>query len=283
MTDNLAHNPAALLRWYVDAGVDETIGDTPVDRLAKRPPAPTPVPVPAAATPAAASAQPTPMVRPASPAPVAAFAPAGTEAIASAVHLAQAATSVAELRAAVEGFDGCGLKKFASRTVFADGNSEARIMFVGEAPGADEDRQGLPFVGVSGQLLDRMLASIGLARATNAYITNIVFWRPPGNRAPTDEEIATCLPFVRRHIELVDPQVLVLVGGMSAKTLLGTATGITRLRGQWHEYESPGMSRPVPVMPLFHPAYLLRSPDQKRFAWRDLIAIKQKLAAIPPV
>jgi uracil-DNA glycosylase family 4 len=274
MTDNLAHNPSALLRWYVDAGVDETIGDAPVDRLAKRVPAAI---TPAAATPAAAPVQPTPMVRPAAP------TPAGAESVASAVHLAQAATSVAELRAAVENFDGCGLKKFASRTVFADGNSEARIMFVGEAPGADEDRQGLPFVGVSGQLLDRMLGSIGLARATNAYITNIVFWRPPGNRAPTDEEIATCLPFVRRHIELVDPQVLVLVGGMSAKTLLGTATGITRLRGQWHEYESPGMSRPVPVMPLFHPAYLLRSPDQKRFAWRDLIAIKQKLAAIPPV
>ncbi|MHB1204163.1 MAG: uracil-DNA glycosylase [Rhodospirillaceae bacterium] len=274
MIDNLAQNPAALLRWYVDAGVDETIGDAPVDRLAKRiPAAATPPPLPAAIARPAAKA----------PTPAATFAPAGTEALAGAVHLAQAATTVAELRAAVENFDGCGLKKFASRTVFADGNPAAPVMFVGEAPGADEDRQGLPFVGVSGQLLDRMLESIGLARATNAYITNIVFWRPPGNRAPTDEEIATCLPFVRRHIELVDPQVLVLVGGMSAKTLLGTATGITRLRGQWHQYESPGMSRPVPCMPLFHPAYLLRSPDQKRFAWRDLIAIKQKLAAALPV
>ena len=271
MTDTLAQNPAALLRWYMDAGVDETIGDAPVDRLAKRPPAaPVSAPNPVAARPAIPAASPT-------------FAPAGMEAVAGAVHLAQAAASVAELRAAVEGFDGCGLKKFASRTVFADGNPQAPVMFVGEAPGADEDRQGLPFVGVSGQLLDRMLASIGLTRATNAYITNIVFWRPPGNRAPTDEEIATCLPFVRRHIELVDPQVLVLVGGLSAKTLLGTATGITRLRGQWHQYETPGMSRPVPTMPLFHPAYLLRSPEQKRFAWRDLIAIRQKLAAQPSV
>ena len=269
MTENLAQNPAALLRWYVDAGVDETIGDSPVDRLAKRAAPAATVPV----TPAPA----TPIARPAASAPPVAFAP--SEALAGAVHLAQAATTVAELRAAVESYDGCGLKKFASRTVFADGNPQAPVMFVGEAPGVDEDRQGLPFVGVSGKLLDRMLASVGLARETNAYITNIVFWRPPGNRAPTDEEIATCLPFVRRHIELVDPQVLVLVGGMSAKTLLGKSTGITRLRGQWHEYETPGMSRPVPCMALFHPAYLLRSPEQKRFAWRDLIAIKQKLAA----
>ena len=283
MTENLAQNPAALLRWYVDAGVDETIGESPVDRLAKRAPSP-PAATAAAAAVAPATAPSASLTRPAVAAPApAAFAPSGTEAITSAVHLAQAATTVEELRAAVESYDGCGLKKFASRTVFADGNPRAPVMFVGEAPGADEDRQGLPFVGVSGKLLDRMLGSVGLARDTNAYITNIVFWRPPGNRAPTDEEIATCLPFVRRHIELVDPQVLVLVGGMSAKTLLGTATGITRLRGHWHQYESPGMSRPVPCMALFHPAYLLRSPDQKRFAWRDLISIKQKLATIPPV
>ncbi|MBX7197853.1 MAG: uracil-DNA glycosylase [Rhodospirillaceae bacterium] len=268
MTDGLSENPAALLRWYIDAGVDECIGDAPVDRLTKRAPAP--------ATPSAAAPAPVTM-RPAMPVPAA--MPADADALAAAVRAAQAATTVAELRAAVEGYDGCGLKKFASRTVFADGNPEAPVMFVGEAPGADEDRQGLPFVGVSGKLLDRMLASIGLARETNAYITNIVFWRPPGNRAPTDEEIACCLPFVRRHIELVDPQVLVLVGGMSAKTLLGKPTGITRLRGHWYEYETPGLPRPVPTTALFHPAYLLRSPDQKRFAWRDLISIKQKLAA----
>lgn len=278
MTDGLSQNPAALLRWYLDAGVDECIGDAPVDRLTKRAPAPQP----AAAQPAAAAATaPAPIVlRAATPS---AALPMDVDAITSAVQAAQAATTVAELRAAVESYEGCGLKKFASRAVFADGNPQAPVMFVGEAPGADEDRQGLPFVGVSGKLLDRMLASIGLARETNAYITNIVFWRPPGNRAPTDEEIACCLPFVRRHIELVDPQVLVLVGGMSAKTLLGKPTGITRLRGHWYEYETPGLSRPVPTTALFHPAYLLRSPDQKRFAWRDLIAIKQKLASIPPV
>lgn len=274
MTDTLSDNPAALLRWYIDAGVDECIGDAPVDRLTKRPALPAAAVLPVTA--------PAPLAaRPAVP-PVAAL-PTDTDAIASAVRMAQAAATVAELKVAVESYDGCGLKKFASRAVFADGNPEAPVMFVGEAPGADEDRQGLPFVGVSGQLLDRMLASIGLSRATNAYITNIVFWRPPGNRAPTDEEIACCLPFVRRHIELVDPQVLVLVGGMSAKTLLGKPTGITRLRGHWYEYETPGLSRPVPCTALFHPAYLLRSPDQKRFAWRDLISIKQKLAATPAV
>lgn len=273
MTDGFSENPAALLRWYIDAGVDECIGDAPVDRLAKRSPA-----QPASAPTAAVA--PT-IMRPTVQAPVS--LPMDTDAIAGAVHMAQAATTVADLRAAVESYDGCGLKKFASRTVFADGNPRAPVMFVGEAPGADEDRQGLPFVGVSGKLLDRMLASIGLTRETNAYITNIVFWRPPGNRAPTDEEIACCLPFVRRHIELVDPQVLVLVGGMSAKTLLGKPTGITRLRGHWYEYETPGLPRPIPTTALFHPAYLLRSPDQKRFAWRDLIAVKQKLAAAAPV
>jgi uracil-DNA glycosylase family 4 len=277
--DSLSSDPAALLRWYLDAGVDETIGDAPVDRF--KPAPPKQAVVPSSIAPAPASA----MVR--APAPTAAsrvsapISPPVPDA--TATHFAQAATTVAELRAAVEAFDGCGLKKFASRTVFADGNPEARIMFIGEAPGADEDRQGLPFVGASGKLLDKMLGSIGLDRATNAYITNIIFWRPPGNREPTHEEIAVCLPFVQRHIELVDPAVLVFLGGPSSKTLLATANGITKIRGRWHEYQTPGLSRPVPAMPLFHPAYLLRSPQQKRLAWRDLLAIKQKLAEAPKV
>jgi uracil-DNA glycosylase len=262
-TDSLSADPAALLRWYADAGVDEAIGDHTIDRFKAAPSAPAVAAPPAISKPAPASVR----------APV--QLPQSGDS--SATHLAQAAHSVAELKAVVESYTGCGLKQFASRTVFADGNPEARVMFIGEAPGADEDRQGLPFVGVSGKLLDRMLASIGLNRATNAYITNVVFWRPPGNRAPTDEEIAACLPFVVRHIELVDPAVLVFVGGLSAKTLLAKAIGITKLRGHWHEYESPGLPRPVPAMALFHPAYLLRSPQQKRLAWRDLLAIKQKL------
>lgn len=250
MADLSLSDPAALLRWYADAGVDECIGEAPVDRFKPVPPA-----APAAV----------PVITPPVP-------PAGPGA-----HPADAAVSVAELKAAVEAFEGCGLKQFASRTVFADGNPAARVMFVGEAPGADEDRQGLPFVGVSGKLLDRMIESIGLSRAESAYITNVVFWRPPGNRAPTDEEIAICLPFVRRHIELVNPKVLVLVGGLSAKTLLSTALGITRVRGRWHDYQTPGLAAPIPAMPLFHPAYLLRSPQQKRLAWRDLLAIRERL------
>jgi uracil-DNA glycosylase len=267
-TDSLGQDPAALLRWYVDAGVDEAIGDETVDRYKAPPPRALAVPAaPAVSVAPPAAAKQVPIQR-------SVVLPPSD---AGATHLAQAATTVEELRAAVESYTGCGLKQFASRTVFADGNPKSRVMFVGEAPGADEDRQGLPFVGVSGKLLDQMLASIGLDRATNAYITNVVFWRPPGNRAPTDEEIASCLPFVARHIELVDPAVLVCVGGLATKTLLATPLGITKIRGRWHNYETPGLPRPVPTMPLFHPAYLLRSPQQKRFAWRDLLAIKQKL------
>jgi uracil-DNA glycosylase len=269
--DNLASNPQALLRWYLDAGVEEAVGDVPLDRYNLTPPPRVPAPQPA---PQAEPSAPLPPARPSMSLPTASDP--------SATHLAQAAQSVDELKAAVESYTGCGLKQFASRTVFADGNPEARIMLIGEAPGADEDRQGLPFVGVSGKLLDRMLESVGISRASNAYITNIVFWRPPGNRAPTDEEVAACLPFVTRHIELVDPAVLVCVGGLAAKTLLAKALGITRLRGHWYEYETPGLARPVPTTALFHPAYLLRSPQQKRFAWRDLLAIKQKLDESAP-
>ena len=265
--DSLANDPVALLRWYVDAGVDETIGEAPVDRFKAPPPKALVIPAPVAA--------PIPAV---ARAPISVPVPPPMVADATAAHLAQACTTIAELRATVESFEGCGLKKFAKSTVFAEGNPEARIMFIGEAPGADEDRQGLPFVGASGKLLDKMLASIGLSRAANAYITNIIFWRPPGNREPTHEEIASCLPFVQRHIELVDPAVLVCLGGPSAKTILATANGITKLRGKWHDYQTPGLPRPIPAMPLFHPAYLLRSPQQKRLAWRDLLAIKQKLA-----
>ncbi|MBM3515125.1 MAG: uracil-DNA glycosylase [Alphaproteobacteria bacterium] len=246
---------SAVLRWHVDVGVDETIGDAPIDRYQPAKPALTPsAPVP----------------------PVLASMPATA---ASSAHLAQACTTIDQLRVAVEGYDGCALKTFASRTVFADGMPTARVMIVGEAPGEDEDRQGKPFVGVSGRLLDRMLASVGLTRATNTYISNVVFWRPPGNRKPTAEEVAQCLPFVQRHIELIDPAVLVLVGGASATALLANAQGITRLRGKWFDYETPGLSRPVPTMATFHPAYLLRSPQQKRLAWRDLIAVKERLDA----
>ena len=160
--------------------------------------------------------------------------------------------------------------------VFADGNPEARVMMIGEAPGAEEDRQGRPFVGVSGRLLDRMLACIGLDRSS-VYITNMLFWRPPGNRTPTAAEIASCHPFTERHIELVAPDYLVLVGGMSAKNLLARSEGILRLRGQWRPYQHSGLPRPIPALPTLHPAYLLRQPQQKRLAWRDLLSLHRAL------
>jgi DNA polymerase len=181
----------------------------------------------------------------------------------------------------VTAFDGCALKRTATTTVFADGVPAARLMFVGEAPGADEDRIGRPFVGASGQLLDRMLSFIGVSRATNFYITNIAFWRPPGNREPSSEEVALCLPFVHRHIELARPSVLVCLGGPAAKTLLGRVEGITRLRGRWFDFRTPGMAErgepAIATLATFHPAYLLRTPAAKREAWRDLLALKSRL------
>ncbi len=258
------HDALMTLRWLVEAGADEAIADAPVDRYAA------PEQPPAAPAPTPTQTAPAPSPAPAAPAPE---APPATRAGA---ELAAAADSIDALRAALDAFDACPLKRTAMNTVFADGNPEADVMFVGEAPGADEDRQGLPFVGVSGQLLDRMIGAIGLDRST-AYITNILPWRPPGNRNPTTAEIAMCLPFVERHIELAHPKVLVLVGGTSAKTLLGRSEGITRLRGQWQRYSSPGLPAPIDALALFHPAYLLRTPGQKRAAWRDLLALREKL------
>ena len=271
------------LRWQIEMGADEAIGDAPVDRFSASVRSSAPgagAPAPTAPARPAAPASP-PVVRPAAavvrPAPLeAAASPSGAAAIASARALAEKATTIAELEAAVRAFDGCALKATASNTVFADGNPQAKVMLVGEAPGADEDRQGKPFVGASGQLLYRMMKWIGLDR-TSFYIANILFWRPPGNRQPTTAEIASCVPFVERHIALVRPQVLVLVGGTSAKTLLNTADGIIRLRGKWRELAIPGLDRPIPTLPTFHPAYLLRSPAQKRESWRDLLALKSQL------
>ena len=164
--------------------------------------------------------------------------------------------------------------------VFADGKPNASIMMVGEAPGEDEDRQGVPFVGVSGQLLDRMLAAAGLNRQTNVYISNILFWRPPGNRSPTDAEIAACLPFCERHIALVKPKLLVLLGGVAAKSLLRTKEGITRMRGRWQQYMPPpgsGLEAPIECLPIYHPAYLLRQPAAKRQAWNDMLSLVKRV------
>ena len=190
---------------------------------------------------------------------------------------AQGAQTLGELKEALLAFEGCGLKYTATNLVFGDGNPKARIMLIGEAPGADEDRLGLPFVGQSGQLLDKMFAAIGLTRE-NFYITNIIPWRPPGNRQPTPGEADACLPFVRRHIDLVNPDFLILVGGTATKTLLGGREGIVRLRGAWKDYTSEG-GKKMKLIAIFHPAYLLRSPGQKREVWLDLIKIKHSLIA----
>ncbi len=188
---------------------------------------------------------------------------------------AHSAQTLEELKAALMVFEGCALKYTALNLVFGDGNPQARVMLIGEAPGADEDRQGLPFVGQSGQLLDKALAAIGLTRQ-NFYITNIIPWRPPGNRQPTPQETEQCLPFVRRHIDLVNPDFLILVGGTATKTLLGGRDGIMRLRGAWKDYTSEA-GKKMKVIAVFHPAYLLRSPGQKREFWIDLIKIKHTL------
>jgi uracil-DNA glycosylase family 4 len=193
-----------------------------------------------------------------------------------------AAETITALRDEVARFDGCALRHTAMNLVFADGNPEAPVMFIGEAPGEDEDRQGLPFVGVSGQLLNRMLAAAGLDR-TCVYISNILFWRPPGNRSPTDAEIAACMPFTERHIALVKPKLLVFLGGVAAKSLLRTKEGITRMRGRWVDYSLPPgseSSEPIPCLPMYHPAYLLRQPVAKRQAWNDILLLKKRIAQI---
>ncbi len=261
-----------LLEWYREMGVDEAIADRPFDMTAPLPDKPNPDTTPPATAP---NDRNRPADRPRRR-PAAALL-AGTEAAgADARNLALAAPDLAALKAALEAFEGCALKHTATNLVFSDGNPDAGIMVVGEAPGAEEDRQGLPFVGASGRLLDRMLACIGLDR-TSAYITNILPWRPPGNRQPNAAEIAACLPFAERHVALMHPKVLVLAGGTSAKTILGTTEGITRLRGRWIDHTMPGMAAPIPTIAIYHPAYLLRQPAQKRDAWRDLLAIKARL------
>ncbi|MEQ8586619.1 MAG: uracil-DNA glycosylase [Thalassobaculaceae bacterium] len=286
----------ALLAWYVDAGVDEAILPHPVDRLSPPPKAAASQVAPQAdnradnratapRTPpvqfgtAQSGTAPSGIAQPAArPAAVPRASPAELDRPADAARdAARAATSLEALKAVVDGFDGCGLKITATNTVFADGTVGADVMVVGEAPGADEDRQGKPFVGVSGQLLDRMLASVGLSRESSVYITNILPWRPPGNRPPTQAEIATCIPFVERHIELAAPKLLLFAGGTSAKSMMGRKEGITRLRGTWVDWQQPNLGGTIPALATYHPAYLLRSPGQKSSAWKDLLALRRRL------
>jgi uracil-DNA glycosylase len=265
-----APNIRQLLAFYLEAGVDCALADEPVDRLAE----PDMV-----AAPVIRESAPPRAIREIAPPPMAAvprseITPAPEAAIASAREAARTAPTLEVLRALLENFDGCTLKNTATRLVFADGNPEARIMFVGEAPGRDEDIEGLPFVGRSGKLLDRMIAAIGLDRS-KAYIANVIPWRPPGNRTPTPQETQICLPFIQRQIELVNPDVLVTLGNPSTQTLLSTREGIMKTRGKWFDYDTG--ARTIRAMATFHPAYLLRSPSYKRMSWQDLRAIAKAL------
>lgn len=259
-----------MLEWQLSIGIDEAILDRPANRYAS---------VAIARQPAAANSPPPENPAPTSPPPGAndGGLSSADQVVTAARRLASGAPDLEHLRAVLNDFDGCPLKHTATNLVFGAGNPHAEVMFIGEAPGRDEDRQGVPFVGVSGQLLDTMLKHIGLARDA-VYISNVLPWRPPGNRQPTPAEIAACLPFIERQIELVSPAILVFLGGTAAKTMLRRADGITRIRGRWLEYTRSGSSAPpIAAMATFHPAYLLRNSQQKRLAWRDLLNVLNRL------
>ncbi|NGN40636.1 uracil-DNA glycosylase [Mesorhizobium sp. CGMCC 1.15528] len=292
MTSTARQDPpglAELFAFYAEAGAYDALTEEPVDRLAEGARAAQAAQPPAqAAARQAADSEPAPSAAPrapfrdqqASPAP----RPAATAAVpdeaqaALARELAGNAATLDELRQHMAAFDGCNLKFTAKSMVFADGNPDGAVMLVGEAPGRDEDIEGLPFVGRSGQLLDRILAAIGLDRTT-VYIANVIPWRPPGNRTPTPHETEICRPFIERQIELANPKLLVTLGGPSAKTLLNTTEGILRLRGNWRSHTTKA-GTVIPAMPTLHPAYLLRNPAHKKLAWRDFLEVKAKLRSL---
>lgn len=289
----------AALRWLIEAGADEAITEEPMNRfrsstnsaasapsVLRNPPgessrvdrnagvrSATFLPNPASRSGAGGPTLPQAEGRKSAEAVSLSTAPGAARA------LAATCASLAELKTALMNFEGCELKRYATNTVFADGSPSGRIMLIGEAPGRDEDEQGLPFVGRAGKLLDRMLAAIGLDRS-KVYITNVLNWRPPQNRDPSPEEAAACLPFLHRHIELADPLLLILLGKVSVRHVLGLDEGILRVRGRWSAYHSVHLGRNIPVMPTLHPAYLLRQPFAKRLAWRDLLAISEKIDSL---
>lgn len=263
------------LEWHIESGVDEALAEEPVNRCAlqKEPPKTQMIAQTAPAATAMSAPNPQPLL-------------GASEAYQAALALAQQADNLDVLKKAIAEFDGLALKQTATNMVFCDGNPAAPVMLVGEAPGADEDRLGRPFVGVSGQLLDVILAAIDRDRKAAEpdkalYISNILNWRPPGNRTPAPGEIEVSLPFIEKHIALVKPKLLILCGGVSAKALLGTTDGISRLRGRWHDYkpQSPGIGEglSIPAIATYHPAYLLRTPAQKRAVWQDMLCVQQKL------
>jgi len=254
----------ALITWYEAMGADEAIGDSPVDRFA------------APATSAKSRAEFPPSRSGSHATPAKSRVSAESAAIPASL---EAAGTLAELEALLAQFEGCALKRTAKSLCFARGSASARIMLIGEAPGRDEDIQGKPFVGRAGRLLDHMLEAIGLAEE-HVYITNTIYWRPPGNRTPTPQEIEACAPFLARQIELLSPDVMVLLGGAAAKSILGVTEGIMRLRGKWKLYRSG--DRDIPTLATLHPAYLLRTPEAKRYAWRDLQTLKARLEETAP-
>ncbi len=261
-------NPMSeLLKWYIDSGVDVFLNELPVCRLSQ------------SVVPTRQEKNTETNQRPfqsESPPLKPRKLVSRENSLETASNSAKGALNLGDLRERLEAFDGCPLKQTAKTLVFGAGDPEAQIMLIGEAPGAEEDRQGEPFVGPAGLLLEKMLASIGLSR-NSVYITNILPWRPPGNRSPSDTEIAACLPFVQRHIELIAPRIIVMLGGTSAKALLNRSEGIMRLRGKWLDYRIEPLNTLIPARAILHPAYLLRQPAQKRETWIDLLAIQEKL------
>jgi DNA polymerase len=280
-------NNIDLLRWYAEAGVDETIATQPSNRFTKTvrnvadiQPTHNPTPetlrepesrfeMPPKKEPMARSTAPIP--------PIALSVQTPSKAIAEARTLAESCHTLDELREAVTKFNGCLLKRTARKTVFADGNESAKVMVIGEAPGEQEDEQGIPFCGKSGQLLDNTLASIGLKRSENIYISNTIFWRPPGNRTPSPEEVAICAPFVKKHVALKNPDLLILAGGV-AGSVLGSTESVSKLRRKFHSYTNEYLTKEIPAVVIYHPSYLLRQPGQKAAAWQDMLMIQEHLA-----
>ena len=263
MKDNLSM--AGILRWYLDAGVDETVSNVPQNRLIKST-------INGETAPQKSQTNSVPNMI--SKGPVVA-----DNLLNDAFETAAATNSIEELNNVLLNYTGCPLRKTATNLVFGDGDPSAKIVLIGESPGAEEDRKGLPFVGPGGKLLDKMLASIGLDR-TKVFLANTVFWRPPGNRTPTNQEIKICKPFVERLIELIKPEILIILGGPAAKTMLAETAAVSRLRGEWYTYSTPKLSRPIQTTVVFHPNYLLNSPIHKRETWQDLLMINDKLKSI---
>ena len=282
--DMTADEAIAHLAWLVDMGVDETTGDDPVDRFASSAERLRSLQARQAAPAAVATIS--PVVPKADSQPRTVLPPVSTEqSVQESKQIALECKDLAGLESALQTFDSCPLKRTASNLCFADGNPEARVMFIGEAPGRDEDIQGKPFVGRSGQLLDKMLKAIGLDRSSSegekaAFITNVIYWRPPGNRKPTENETLMCMPFVERTIELQSPDFIVCLGATPMQRLTGRTDGILKSRGRWMDVSMAG--RTIPLMATLHPAYLLRQPAQKRLAWRDFLEIRKRLYNVAP-